>query len=100
METSSSVKFNRHQIIEQLRDILEPWVSDIDLIDSIGEETNLIADLGMDSIGILQVILGIEKEFSVSIKNYELDSQLLSMMGNLVNMIQEKLDEDNRSAYK
>ena len=95
MKTNKSIKFDRPQIVEQMRDILEPWIPDVDLIDSIGEETNLIADLGMDSVGILQVILGIEKEFGVSIKNYEIDSQLLSMLGNLVNMIQEKLDEDN-----
>jgi acyl carrier protein len=95
MEIKRSVKFDRHQIVEQMRDILEPWIPDVDLTDGIGEETNLIADLGMDSVGILQVILGIEKEFGVSIKNYEIDSRLLSMLGNLVNMIEEKLDEDN-----
>jgi acyl carrier protein len=95
METNRSVKFDRDQIVEQMRDILEPWIPDVDLADSISEETNLIADLGMDSVGVLQVILGIEKEFGVSIKNHEIDSQLLSMLGNLVSMIQEKLDEDN-----
>jgi len=95
MKTNKSIKFDRPQIVEQMRDILEPWIPDVDLIDSIGEETNLIADLGMDSVGILQVILGIEKEFGVTIRNHEIDSQLLSKMGNLVNMIQEKLDEDN-----
>jgi acyl carrier protein len=100
MKSNNSVKFGRHQIIGQLRDILEPWIPDVDLIDNIDEQTNLIADLGLDSVGILQVILGIEKEFGVSIKNYELDSRLLSAMGNLVNIIQEKLNEANRSAYK
>ncbi len=78
-----------------MRDILEPWVSDMESIDGIGEETNLVTDLGLDSIGILQVILGIEKEFGISIENHELDSGLLSRMSNLVSMIQEKLYEDN-----
>jgi acyl carrier protein len=100
MKTNDSVKFYRHQIFEQLRDILEPWISNIDLINDINEQTNLIADLGLDSVGILQVILGIEKEFGVSIKNHEIDSRLLSAMGNLVNMIQEKVNEANRPAYK
>lgn len=95
METDKIEKSNRNQIIEQLRAIVEPWVSDNDLIDHIKEETNLIADLGMDSIGVLQLILGIEREFGISIKNHELDSRLLSMLGNLVNMIQSKLNEDN-----
>ncbi|MHC4743411.1 MAG: acyl carrier protein [Planctomycetota bacterium] len=86
---------NRSEIIEQLRDILEPWVSDVDLIDEIGEDTDLVSDLGLDSIGILQVILGIEKTLGISIENHELDAEILSMTGNLVSLIQKKLDEDN-----
>lgn len=88
-------QMNRLEIVEQLRDILEPWVSDIDLIDDIDEGTNLVTDLGLDSIGILQVILGIEKTLGISIENHELDSQLLSMTGNLVGLIQEKLNDNN-----
>ncbi len=76
-----------------MREILEPWVVDVDLIDSMGEQTNLVADLGLDSVGILQVVLGVEKEFGISIENHELDSELLSKMGKLVGMIEEKLHE-------
>ena len=79
---------------------MEPWVSDTNLIDEIDEETNLIADLGLDSIGVLQVILGAEKEFGISIKDYELDSQVFSKMGNLVRIIEKKMYEDNWPAYK
>jgi acyl carrier protein len=95
MKASRIGQISRSEIIEQLRGILEPWVSDLDLIDGIGEETSLITDLGLDSIGILQLILGLEQEFGVSIKSHELDSQLLSLISNLVNIIQEKLNEDN-----
>lgn len=85
----------RPEIIEQLCEILEPWVSDCDLIDRINEATNLVTDLSLDSIAILQVILGIEEEFNISIQTEELDSELLSRLGNLVSMVQEKLYEDN-----
>jgi acyl carrier protein len=95
MEIKRIEKLDRTQIIEQLHEIVEPWVSDSNLIDDINEKTNLIADLGIDSIGILQLILGIEREYGISIKNHELDSRLLSMMGNLVDLIQSKLNEDN-----
>jgi acyl carrier protein len=83
------------EIIDQVREVLEPWLSEPDLIDQINEKTNMITDLGLDSVGILQFIFEIEKEFNISIKNYELDSQLLSRLGNIVNMIQEKLNEIN-----
>ena len=95
MNTSRIGKISNPEIIEHLRDILEPWVSDFDSIEKIGEETNLVTDLGLDSIGILQVILGVEKEFDISIEQHEIDSGLLSRMGNLVSMIQKKLHENN-----
>ena len=93
--SAEGVNLTRPEIFEQIRDILEPWVSDTDLIDEIDEETNLIADLGLDSIGVLQVILGAEKEFGISIKDYELDSQVFSKMENLVRIIEKKMYEDN-----
>ena len=88
-------KIEQAQIIEQMRNILEPWVSDTNLIDKINNQTNLITDLGLDSIGVLQLILGIEKEFGISIENHELDSETFSTIGNLVTVIEKKLYENN-----
>jgi len=85
----------RAEIIERMRNILEPWVSDAALIDKISEKTNLITDLGLDSIGILQMILGVEKEFDISIETSELDSETFSIMSNLLEIIEKKLYENN-----
>jgi acyl carrier protein len=85
----------RAEIIERMRNILEPWVSDATLIDKISEKTNLITDLGLDSIGILQMILGVEKEFDISIETSELDSETFSIMDNILEIIEKKLYENN-----
>jgi len=85
----------RVEIIERMRNILEPWVSDAASIDKISEKTNLTTDLGLDSIGILQMILGVEKEFGISIETSELDSETFSIMGNLLEIIKKKLYENN-----
>lgn len=95
MKAREREKISRRQIIEQMCGIVEPWVAEAELIDNIGEETNLITELGLDSIGILQVVLGTEKEFGISIENDELDSETFSMMGNLVSMIEDKLYENH-----
>lgn len=87
-------------IYKEIIDALEPWVTDIDILDTMNEETNLISDLGLDSIGILQMSLEVEKAFGITIQNFELDSQLLSRIGNVVELIRKKLDENNRSAKK
>ena len=95
MNTGKTEPIERSEIIERLSEILEPWVSDTDSIEKIGEHTNLITDLGLDSIGVLQVILGAEKEFGISIDEQELESETFSLMSNLVGIIESKLYENN-----
>ena len=95
MQTNKNRKTSRTEIIEQIRCLLEPWVIDVDLINKTDEQTNLIADLGLDSVSILQLILEIERKFGISIKDHELDSRTFSMMGNLVSIIERKIYEIN-----
>ncbi len=93
--SSETIKPTRPGIIEHVRTILESWVSDTGLIGQVDEETNLITDLGLDSIGILQVILQAERDFGISIENNELGSETFSKIGNLVNIIQDKMYAHN-----
>ena len=95
MQTNKNRKTSRTEIIEQIRCLLEPWVIDADLINKTDEKTNLIADLGLDSVSILQLILEIERKFGISIKDHELDSRTFSMMGNLMSIIERKIYEIN-----
>jgi acyl carrier protein len=94
METEKK-QIEKPEILKTLVTILEPWLDDIDETDSLNEQTNLLADLGLDSVAILQLVLGIEKEFGVTIKNSELDSDVFSKMANLINIIEDKLNETN-----
>ena len=61
----------------------------------MNEQTNLLSDLGLDSVAILQLILGIEKQFNIILKDYELDSDVFSRMGNLIDIIEGKINENN-----
>ena len=93
--TQKAPNLSRRQIIHRMRDILEPWVAEIDSIGTLSERTNLLSDLGLDSTAILQTILAIEKHFGISIPNSQLDSENFSMMAGLVDLIQERLNENN-----
>ena len=95
MQTNKNRKTSRIEIIKQIHCLLEPWVLDADLINKADEKTNLIADLGLDSVSILQLILEIERKFGILIKDHELDSRTFSMMGNLVSIIERKIYEIN-----
>jgi len=90
METEKK-QTDRGEILKTLGTILEPWLDDIDDADLLNEQTNLLSDLGLDSVAILQLILGIEKDFGVTIKDSELDSDVFSKMKNLIDIIEGKL---------
>ena len=86
---------NRKKIFDQVKILLEPWIDDISVADEINEETNMLSELGIDSVGVLQLILGIEQEYGIRVNDYELDSEFLSRIGNIINMIENRTHEDN-----
>lgn len=83
----------RKKIIEQTSLLLEPWLDDIDESASLNEQTNLLTDLSLDSVAILQLILGIEEKFNITIKDHELDSDVFSKIANLIDIIEAKINE-------
>lgn len=60
--------------------------------DSITLKTNLVSDLGLDSIQIIMMAIGIEKEFDVVIQN--VDFSMFKEVGDVVNYVGGQLDED------
>ena len=85
---------NHDKIVETLIKIIEPWVGDPESIRDVSRNSHLIADLGLDSIGILQVILSIEKDLGIRISNDEIDGNILSRIGNLAELVGVKMYED------
>lgn len=83
----------REEILGKSRLLLEPWLDDPGDAGEINEEVNLLTGLGLDSVAILQLVLGIEKEFNVTIKDHELDSEVFSKMANLIDLIEGILNE-------
>ena len=93
MEIGNKRLISREHILKQLQVLLEPWLQDTEGSEQIQEGVNLLTDLGLDSVAILQLVLGIEKEFDVTIKDHELDSKVFSKMANLIDIIVGKLNE-------
>lgn len=56
-------------------------------------ESNLIDEFGFDSINIVMLVCRLEEEFDIIITDEELDIDTLSLMNNLVNMVQCKCEE-------
>ena len=95
MKTMRRKVTNRNEILKKIGIILEPWIDDIDHPEGLDEHTSPITDIGLDSVAIMQLILGIEKEFNITIRDNELDSEVFSKMANLIDIIEGKLGETN-----
>ena len=91
--SEDKVSINRQDIVRQVCLILKPWLSGRKLVIQMHEDFNLLTDSNIDSVAILQLVLELEKRFNVAINEHELDSQVFSRMGNLIDMIEGKINE-------
>lgn len=59
--------------------------------DAIGMDTGVFDDLGLSSIEVIMIAIGIEKEFEVVIQN--VDFSTFKKVGDVVHYIGERADE-------
>jgi acyl carrier protein len=58
----------------------------------LSKDTPLIGKgLGLDSVGVLELVVGLEEEFNIMFEDSELRIELFENIGSLTNYINEKL---------
>jgi acyl carrier protein len=67
---------DREVVLEQLTNIVKPYVNDQDAFESITEETTFINDLKINSANLVDVILDIEEQFDILIDNESMERML------------------------
>lgn len=60
---------DREVTLEQLKNIVKPYIQDQEAFDAISEETDLVNDLKINSANLVDVILDIEEKFDILIDN-------------------------------
>lgn len=56
----------------------------------LDEETNLIEDLGFDSVDIIHMVILIEEEFDIEFEDFELGLETLANFSKLLEIVDEK----------
>ena len=81
----------RTEIKEKLKGIMEYAIRDnsVDL-DSLDEASSLVTDLGLNSVGILYIVIAIEEEFSIEFENVGFSD--FKTVGDVVDYIEEKVN--------
>ena len=84
---------NKKDISDRIKKVLSgnQFLIGQGLIDSIGEQTSLINDLALDSIQILELIIGLEKEFMFTCEPDELNIDIFDRFDALVTFVEKKL---------
>ncbi len=82
---------DRGEILERLRSIMAEASSEAIDWDEVGESTPL-ESLGFDSLSILDVIYGVEQEFSIEVDAAALAD--LETVGELLSVLQERLGSE------
>ena len=79
-------------LIDELRVKIIDTLNLEDIVpDDIGEDDQLIGgELGLDSIDVLELVMMIEKDYSVKIDNKELGAKVFASLRALAEYIQEK----------
>ena len=86
---------DREALSEALRELYNDEVGAS--LDVLGDDVRLIADLGLDSVDVLSLIMQVERHFRIRLTRTEIQS--VAVVGDLLDLVAIKLRESaNRAA--
>ena len=83
---------DRATIIEKLRTIIQPYSNNPDAVCLITENTDFIKDLGINSANLVDIVLDIEEQFTITVDNSDME-QMLTVKASVA-IIESKLNND------
>lgn len=78
---------------KRLIKVIKKTANELNELVDITDNVNLVEMYNFESIKIIQLIINIEEEFGIEIGDDELDIQNIVIVGNIVRMIEKKLNE-------
>ena len=82
---------SRNDIIEKLIDVMRIAMPNSDFdVSSLNEDTHLINDLGLSSVGVLYTVIAIEEFFSIRFDDVGFAD--FKTVGDVINYIEKKLN--------
>jgi acyl carrier protein len=83
--------WSHEKVLAEVQEVIREHAEvDIDLT----ERTELVADLGIDSLGVMEVVADIEDKFDMTIADSELRD--VATLGDVVKAIESRLRQDGK----
>ena len=83
----------KQEIIEQLKEIIKPYVNNQLALNALSETTDFINDLKINSANLVDVILDIEEKYNIIIDNESMERMVNVQAA--MEIIKTKLSEKN-----
>jgi acyl carrier protein len=80
----------RNEIIEKLKDVMVMATGDEKVLEHCTESSNLTTDLGLNSVGILYVVIAIEEFFNVQFDDVGFGD--FKTVGDVIDYIERKVN--------
>ncbi|MFH6971208.1 acyl carrier protein [Flavobacterium petrolei] len=84
---------NKEQTIEELKNIVKPYIQNQEAFDGFTEDTDFINDLKINSANLVDVILDIEEKYDIVIDNEAMERMINVKAA--MEIIETKLSEKN-----
>lgn len=79
---------SRNEIKEKLSDVMKMVLSESDTdLSAIDESSRLVEDLGLNSVGVLYIVIAIEEFFSIEFEDVGFDD--FKVIGDVIDYIEE-----------
>lgn len=85
------MSWTHEEVVDQVRSLI---LDHTETSSEITEQTELVADLGIDSLGVMEVVADIEDKFEMTIADKELRD--VATLGDVVEAIEVRLDKTGR----
>ncbi len=81
----------RDAILEKLKIIISTYIEEKDKLDGLSPESDLIKDLGINSMHVVDIIIDVESEFDILIEDDQI--QQMTSLEKTVEIIESKIAE-------
>jgi acyl carrier protein len=81
----------RQEILSELKKVISPYTTNKEMLESIDDNTDLIADLKINSANLVDIIIDAEAKYDIEI-DYDSADKMVNV-GNCIDVISDKLGQ-------
>lgn len=79
----------REEIFDKVVEIIRPFVKNQEALDSVGDSTNILQDLKVNSARLVDIILDFEDAFDIEVEDEDADA--VNTVGDAVQLIAARI---------